>query len=319
MENKKALVISGGGAKGAFAVGALKYLMIELGLSFEIVVGTSTGALIAPFIVIEDIANLIHFYENVETQDIISRRPEILAFLFSDALNDTKPLKRLIINFLGNKERYIRLTQSSTELFVTVVNIQTGQIEYGNQHKDSKSTLLKKILASASIPVIMPPVKIGNYQYVDGGLREIAPLSKAIEEGATHIISIILSPSQERRKPILKNFTSSFEILKRSLDLLTEEIVDNDLKIANLYSDAIYYIEQIKKNLKDKLGMSEPEINKVFSDIKNPFSNRRVIEINVIRPDEELMDSSLSFDPRKMREMVDKGYKKAKEVITSKR
>ena len=43
---------------------------------------------------------------------------------------------------------------------------------------------------------------------------------------------------------------------------------------------------------------------------------KRVVGITTIRPDEELMDSSLNFDPAKMREMVDKGYKKAKEVVS---
>jgi predicted acylesterase/phospholipase RssA len=44
----KALVISGGGSKGAFAVGVLKYLFQEKGHEYDIISGTSTGALIAP-------------------------------------------------------------------------------------------------------------------------------------------------------------------------------------------------------------------------------------------------------------------------------
>jgi predicted acylesterase/phospholipase RssA len=183
--NKRALVLSGGGAKGAFTAGVVKYLMVELGLQFDLVVGTSTGALIAPLVASQEIANLVHFYENVEQQDILKDRPDLLAFLFSDALNDTKPLQRLINKFFGDRKRYERLLQSSTEMFVTVVNMQTGEIEYGNQHQDSKSILLKKILASACVPVMMPPVKIGRHQYVDGGVKEIAPFSKAIDEGAT--------------------------------------------------------------------------------------------------------------------------------------
>lgn len=315
MENKKALVISGGGAKGAFAAGAIKYIMIELGLNFDIVVGTSTGALIAPLVVSKDISNLIHFYENVKKQDILNNRSEIFAFLFSDSLNDTRPLKRLIDSFFGDKLRYKRLIESPTELFVTVVNMQTGAVEYGNQHIDSKSILLKKILASASIPVVMPPVKIGKYQYIDGGVKEIVPLGKAIEEGATSIVSIILSPCQENRKPMRKKFRNSMEILKRTIELLTDEIVDNDLKIANLYSEAIGYLDQIKKNAKEILAIKDSELKKLFSGMENPFSGKRILEITTIRPDEELMESSLDFDPEKMRLMVDKGYKKAKEVF----
>jgi len=316
MENKRALVLSGGGAKGAFTAGAIKYLMVELGLRFDIVVGTSTGALITPLVVCEDISNLLNLYENVENQDILKDKPDLIAFLFSDSLNDSRPLKNLIFKFFGNRERYKKLIDSPIEMFVTVVNMQSGQIEYGNQHKDKKYVLLKKILASASIPVMMPPVKIGRCQYVDGGVKEIAPLGKAIDEGANHIISIILSPDKEHRRPFKKDFRNSMDILKRTLELLTDEIVDNDIKVANLYSEAINNLNQIKKNAKERLALNDSEIEKLFIGLENPFQEKRIVGITTIRPDEELMNSSLSFEPERMRKMVDMGYKKAREVIS---
>ncbi len=315
MKNKRALVLSGGGAKGAFAAGAIKYLMIELGLNFDIIVGTSTGALIAPLVASKDIPNLLNLYENVGTNEILRDRPDLIAFLFSDSLNDSRPLKNLIYKFLGERERYQRLVDSSVEIFVTTVNIQSGKIEYGNQHRDKKSVLLKKILASASIPVMMPPVKIGRYQYVDGGVKEIAPLSKAIDEGATHIISIILSPDKFHRRPINKIYTNSMDILKRTLELLTDEIVDNDLKMAAIYSKAIHNLNKIRMNATERLGLTDSEIRKLFTGLENPFKGKRTIGITTIRPDEELMESSLNFNPARMREMVDIGYKKAKEVV----
>ncbi|MGQ9509356.1 MAG: patatin-like phospholipase family protein [Thermodesulfobacteriota bacterium] len=255
MPNRKALVLSGGGAKGAFAVEALKYLMVELGVRFDLAIGTSTGALIAPLVATQDLADLIHFYENVKQENILIDRADLFAFLFSDALNDSKPLERLIHRFFGDEARYQRLLQSSTEIFVTVVNMQTGEIGYGNPHQDPKTIFLKKILASASVPVMMPPVKIGKDQYIDGGVKEIAPLSEAIDEGATHILSILLSPDPQNREPLQKELKSSMEISKRTVELFTEEILDNDLKVANIYSEAIRSIEQIKRNGKEKLGL----------------------------------------------------------------
>lgn len=315
MPIKRALVLSGGGAKGAFTVGALKYLMVELEMRFDIVVGTSTGSLIAPLVAIEDIANLIHFYENVEQQDILIDRPDLLAFLFSDALNDSKPLERLIQRFFGDEKRYERLLQSQTEVFVTIINMQNGEIEYGNPHQDPKPIFLKKILASASVPVMMPPVTIGTDQYIDGGVKEIAPLRKAIDEGASHILSIILSPEARYRRPVRKEFKSSLEILKRTLELLTEEIVDNDLKVATLYTEALHYIGEIRKRVKERFGLNPSQMRSLFSGIKDPFRGKRVISLTTIRPDEELMISSLEFRPDQMREMVDKGYRRAKEVM----
>lgn len=315
MIHKRALVLSGGGAKGAFTAGVVKYLMVELGLNFDLVIGTSTGALIAPLVASGDVANLLHFYENVEQQDILKDRPDLFAFLFSDALNDTQPLERLIHHFFGDPKRYERLLQSSTEMYVTVVNMQTGEIEYGNQHQDPKPILLKKILASACVPVMMPPVKIGRYQYMDGGIKEIAPFSKAIDEGATHILAIILSPDIEHRAPVLKEFKGSMDILKRTLELLTDEIVDNDLRVASVYSEAVRFLEQIRTNAKERLGLSEAKRRKLFEGVENPFKGKRVVGITTIRPDHELMASSLEFDPDHMREMVDQGYHQAQKVV----
>jgi len=315
MEHKRALVISGGGAKGAFAAGAVKYLMVDRELSFDLIIGTSTGALISPLVATQDIADLLTIYENVEDQDVLSNRPDLLAFLLSDALNGTEPLEQMIERFFGEEKRYQRLVNSPIEMFVTVVNLQTGRVEYGNQHRDSRTVLLKKILASASVPVMMPPVKVGKYQYVDGGVKEIAPLSKAIDEGATHVISIILSPNEKERTPKDKNYSSSMDILKRTLDLLTEEIVDNDVKIANLYTESLQFVNLIKKNAREQLGLTEPQIRKLFTKGDNPFSDKRIVGVTVIQPHEELMPDSLSFDPVKMREMVDMGYAETEKVV----
>jgi NTE family protein len=315
MTHKRALVLGGGGAKGAFTAGVVKYLMVDLGLTFDLVIGTSTGALVAPLVATQDIANLLHIYENVEDQDILTERTALLAFLLSDALNDSKPLEDLINTFFGERKRYQKLLDSPTEMFVTVVNMQTGRVEYGNQHQDKKPVFLQKILASASVPVMMPPVKIGRYQYVDGGVKDIAPFSKAIDEGATHVVSVILSPDAEHREPKEKEFTSSLDILKQSLELLTQEVVDNDVKIATVYSEAIRYLDLVRTNAKGNLGLTDAQIRKLFSGLENPFEGKRVIGITVIRPDEELMPESLSFDPDKMREMVVQGYNKAKAVV----
>ncbi len=317
--DKKALVLSGGGAKGAFTAGAVKYLMVELGITFDLVIGTSTGALIAPLVASGDIANLLHFYENVEQQDILKDRPDLLAFLFSDALNDIKPLERLIHTFFGDRKRYERLLKSSTELFVTVVNMQTGEIEYGNQHQDPKPILLKKILASACVPVMMPPIQIGRHQYIDGGVKEIAPFRKAIDEGATHILAVVLSPEIERRAPVLKEFKSSMDILKRTLELLTDEIVDNDLNVALIYREAIRSLHQIRTNAKERLALSEAKIRKLFEGVDSLFSGKRVVGITTIRPDHELRVSSLEFNPGQMRELVDRGYHQAKKAIRQER
>jgi len=312
---KRALVLSGGGAKGAFSAGAVKHLIVERGLTFDLVVGTSTGSLVAPLVATGDIADLLNIYENVENQDILAERPDLLAFLLSSALNGTEPLEGLITRFFGDPARYRRLVDAPIELFVTVVNLQTGAVEYGNPRRDSKGDFLKKMLASASVPVLMPPVKIGKFQYVDGGVKDVTPFAKAIEEGATHIVAIILSADPAHRPPQAKEFSSAFAITTRTLELLVDEVVDTDVKIASLYSEGIRDLERIRANAREVLGLSGAQVRQLFAGLENPFEGRRIVEITVIRPDRELLADSLSFDPVAMREMVDLGHATARRVV----
>ncbi|MGQ9509357.1 MAG: hypothetical protein ACUVTN_08155 [Thermodesulfobacteriota bacterium] len=57
----------------------------------------------------------------------------------------------------------------------------------------------------------------------------------------------------------------------------------------------------------------------LFAGIENPFKGKRVVGLTTIRPNQELMVSSLDFNPESMRKMVDQGYRKAKEIINKER
>ena len=317
MADKWALVISGGGAKGAFAVGAIKHLIVERRMMFDLVVGTSTGALIAPFVVTHEVADLLNIYENVDNQDVLTNRPDLLAFLFSDALNGSGPLTRLINRFVGNPARYAKLMASSVELFVAMVNLQTGAVEYTSQHRDPRPVLLKSILASASVPVLMPPVRLGTSQYVDGGVKDLTPFSKAIEEGATHIVAITLSPDASRRRPMARKFSSSLDIMKRTLELLIQEVGDNDVMLAALYNAGISSLTRVSANARTLLGLTADQLQTLFTNVGDPFEGKRLIELTLIRPDDELTTDSLRFHPRAMRAMFDLGRRKAEEVMTA--
>src|SRR5438093_1149546 len=87
---KNALVVSGGGSKGAFAIGAIERLR-EAGVTWDIVVGTSTGALIAPLVVTDEIQELRALYSRVHTEDIVRQR-DLLDIFVHDSIYDATPL-----------------------------------------------------------------------------------------------------------------------------------------------------------------------------------------------------------------------------------
>jgi predicted acylesterase/phospholipase RssA len=225
---KNALVISGGGSKGAFAVGAIERLR-EAGVTWDIVVGASTGALIAPLVVTDESQVLRALYTQVHDKDIVRKR-DVFDILTHDSIYDTAPLWQLI-NDTITPECYAKIVASPVEISLTTVNLQTGAVEYWNQHQRgplgtgasagplSRETFLRAILASASQPVLMSPVRISgaDQQYVDGGVREVAPLKVAIDQGAEAIYAIVLSPA----RPALSEKTYMFVVgtLLRVLDL----------------------------------------------------------------------------------------------------
>ncbi len=83
---KPALVLSGGGSRGAFIVGALEVLY-ESDLDFDIIAGTSTGALIASLLPTKEIQVLRGIYSSVTTDDIIRQR-NVVEILATDSIYD---------------------------------------------------------------------------------------------------------------------------------------------------------------------------------------------------------------------------------------
>ena len=74
----KALVISGGGSKGAFGGGVAQYLMDVEKREYDILVGTSTGSLMIPQLALNQISKLHHIYTNVNQRSIFSLNPFVV-------------------------------------------------------------------------------------------------------------------------------------------------------------------------------------------------------------------------------------------------
>lgn len=285
--NKNALVISGGGCKGAFAVGVLKYIYTNINnLDFQIFCGTSTGALILPLAVIDDIPNLLNIYSNSFTNDIIKQRA-ITKAAKDGYLYNTDPLKNLVKKTI-TKNIFDRIMNSGKEFCISTVCLQSGKITYFTNsdalHSNNDYDIIKigankrkkfidAIRASAHQPVFMEPVKIGKFQYVDGGVREYLAVRAALDCGADKIYSIILSAESEIAST--DNYIDLIGIAKRTIDLFSEDVSANDYKIAKLLNS-----------------------NKI---------------LDWIRPDEKLAENGLAFEPNNMRASIEKGFAKAEE------
>lgn len=274
--SRTALVVSGGGSKGAFAVGVVEVLR-EKGWVFDVVSGTSTGALISPLVAIDDIDELVKIYTTTRTKDVLRlnwRR------LFRDSIYDTKPLEKLIRRTMKG-DRYERLMTSTTTVLLCSVAFQTGRIIYGSQRSAEGCPnivpwgdfdgYVRATLASTNEPMLMPPVMFDNETCFDGGVREVAPLHVVVGMGMEKIVVVANSP--ERPNLVPRPYLQMKHIGPRALDFMTTELLNNDLH----------------------------------------FDGKA--EVLVIRPKSELPSSGLTFEPEEMKQMRDIGKQCAREAL----
>jgi predicted acylesterase/phospholipase RssA len=175
------LSISGGGQNGAFGAGFLNGWR-ESGRrpEFDVVGGVSTGALLATHALLgteADDAKLEEMYTQVTKDDIYKRRGITSILSGADSLRDTAPLQALIAKYVTAQTlaRVAAAYDDGRLLYVGTTNVDYGQTWVWNMSliaKAGKLELYRKVLlASASFPVVFPPVEIDGHLFVDGAAR----------------------------------------------------------------------------------------------------------------------------------------------------
>lgn len=335
----RALVISGGGSKGAFAVGVLKRLFSEYpNLDFDILVGTSTGSLIVPYVSVGEMNLLEKLYTEQKTSNII------LTGRIGDRVNDVSifdasPLKSLLEkNYTDTVYNNIKAT--GKQLCITTTCLQSEQlvvfttndmaippVNYEARKVVNADHFRRAVLASACQPVFMQPVKVNknlpgepnaHFQFVDGGVREYAGIEMAIDNGATEIFVILLSPeASEKDNTELKDL---FSILRKTIDIFTDDVGKSDLIIPGQYNEALQYIDAVKKKM-IRNGISSDQVKEFFTirGRESPFEDKTPIKIYTFRPSAPLNGGpgGLNFDPVAMKEMIKAGNSIANDFIAS--
>jgi predicted acylesterase/phospholipase RssA len=332
---KTALVISGGGSKGAFAVGVLRYVHqhVQPIDTFDVYCGTSTGALIVPLALCGELSLLEQQYTTLQQRDLLNLG-SIGNLVVGISIHDATPLKNRI-NELITDQRFNTIQQSSAALFLATVCLQTEQlVHWANQTPNASSEyyaveqfagaddLRRAMLASSCQPVFMQPIEIrpGTQpvrQYVDGGVREITPIQVAIDQGADTIIAISLGP--HRTPADDTKLGNAFQILQRTLDLYSEDVGASDYHLARLYQRGNQYLQAVKGQLLAQ-GVSLEVIRAAFAQPGNPLGASAVTTIHEIRPDTKLEEGGpggLTFDSVAMQGMLNKGFDRAKAYFES--
>jgi NTE family protein len=293
----RALILSGGGGKGAFEVGAVDFLIKTAGLDFRIFIGSSVGALNAALLgmatnyceLLVAVRQLKKLWEEIQgNQSIYQSFPLGVLDLFSrNALYNPCGLCRLIKNYIDPG----RLCQNPAKfVLVPAVAIETGELFYADSRNPAlQNVILDFILASASIPLFFPPVLINGKHWYDGGLRDVTPLAVAFKEQPDEIYLVLTFPVNENLEPMLNEvpYGGVLKSLLRIIGIMTNEICTNDLQIS----------KYTLRNHRLYLG-------------------RRRIPIHIVAPTTPLNGSSVDFAPSKIRENIRLGYEAAQNFKT---
>jgi len=243
----RALVISGGGSKGAFAGGVAQYLIEEKKIDYDIFIGTSTGSLMVSHLALKKVEKIKDVYTNVNQHSIFSSCPFIIkrnrgietirinhfnvlrnllsgSKTFGQSLN----LRTLIENTL-TFEDFTDLKQINLDVVVTVSNLSLNQVEYKSINEFNYEDFCDWIWISCNYTPFMSLVKKGGCEYADGGLGSMVPIEEAVRRGATVVDAVILQTevSQLNRMPS----TNAFSLLTNMFEFMLDRIESQNIKI----------------------------------------------------------------------------------------
>jgi len=332
---KRALVLGGGGARGAYQVGMLRSLVIDRGLDFQIIRGISVGALNASFLaqapdhggspgsLQEKVIELERLWlEEIQGNHSVYReRPGGLLGLAigANSLYSLDPLERLLQKHLSLPA----LRESRRDFKVGTVSLVRGIYqEWGPDDPQ----FLEKVLASASIPVVFPFVKSSSPKDIlmDGGARNITPLSSAFDADPEEIY-VLLTSRLIRNGPRLPESgvqeqtyeqwdddwlgtkVSGFDVLKRTVDILSDEVYLDDIRGALDWNDVLKGINDVLKAATTS-GQSDPRLAQALDHLRQSTKKRHV-PIHVLAPQEWYgpNNSSTDFSPTLIAAAIEHG------------
>lgn len=249
-KNMKALVISGGGSKGAFAGGVAQYLIQEKKHQYDLFLGTSTGSLLIPHLALGEIDKIRKIYTNVNAKTIFNISPFVVKEKNGIPIVTVNHFN-VIRQFIKGKRtfgesyrllEYIKtnftlsefniLKASKTDVVITVTNLTKNEPEYKSIKHCTYKEFCEWIWISSNYIPFMSLVTKDNCEYGDGGFSSLVPIREAINRGATEIDVIILETEINITHNVIgKNpFSLMIDLFRIALD----QIEQHDISIGKL-------------------------------------------------------------------------------------
>ncbi len=233
-------VLSGGANRGALEVGALQALTAH-NIKANLVVGTSAGALNGVYYAFDPTASgleaLAQKWLETRKDDVFPGSRLTMAWRVltgQDSLVSGENFRRTMLRYLPPALRTFRDLKIPFYA-VTADLISATTIIFGDE---LDTPVCDPILASASFPIVLPPVLIDGFQLTDGGVTAVVPIEAALLRGATELYVIDLEPSVTQPRPV----HGVLPIAQQSLITSLREQLYDDLRDAATAGALVHHI-----------------------------------------------------------------------------
>jgi len=249
----KALVISGGGSKGAFAGGVAQYLIQEEGRKYDIFVGTSTGSLLISHLALGKLDKIKEIYSNVNQKSIFNNCPFLVKNIRGNeeisinhwnvlrnfltgkkTFGESENLRKLIENSLTIEE-FETLKNGDSDVVITVSNLSLNQVEYKSIKDCTYEDYCDWVWISANYTPFMSLVRKNYCEYADGGLGSIVPIEEAIKRGATEVDVVVLHTEVNYMNRVASR--NPFELITTMMSFILDRIENQNIRIGKLVAN----------------------------------------------------------------------------------
>ncbi len=246
----RALAISGGGSKGAFAGGVAEYLIREKGREYDLFLGSSTGSLLISHLALNKIDKVKRLFTSVTQNQIFDNCPftvktvngvqtigihhfNVLKNFFRGrkTFGESNQLRQMILNSITPKE-FEALKTSNKDVVITVSNLSTNHVEYKKLSQCHYLDYVDWIWISCNYVPFMTLATKDKCEYGDGGLGTIIPIEEALRCGATEIDAIVLDTEfpHTNRMPS----RNPFDAMSTIFGFMADRIEYQNIKIGKL-------------------------------------------------------------------------------------
>ena len=299
-----ALVLSGGGARGAFHLGVLDRLA-DTGVDYDYIFGVSAGALVGSLMA-ESPRGMLRvgvdkalriWDEKVRcNRDIYKRWPfgKYLSAPWKTGLWNAAPLQKLVRENLN----YDGIIDSGRTFKVGVVSYGLGEYRDVSAAESNKREFWKWVYASAAVPPEFEPIWIPDDLWGDGGARTIAPFSSAIKSGADTIDVVVTRDPRAigKRDPEDDWFGTKINLINYGLRIV-------GMAISEIFVRDVYLDMKMVEHINARIALGDPEMQ-----------GKRHITVRLFQPEKALY-GSLEFGHELNQKRIDHGRVIADKVI----